>query len=125
MTPPHSADPETIAEYLIPIIDREQSVFQALQYSPTATPSYELLSDTVYWDDEVPANPSPDVLAVIRYILRTRVELVQHSTDAMDPTWEHLKKSAPLWPGFRPERCGEALLNLYAQGRSDRRLADE
>ena len=125
MTPPHSADPETIAEYLIPIIDREQSIFQTLQYSPTARPSYELLSDAVYWDDEVPVNPNPDALAVIRYILRTRVDLAQHTAAANDPTWEHFKKCAPLWPGFRPERCGEALLNLYSQGRADRRLADE
>jgi hypothetical protein len=123
MTPPHSSDPAAIAEYLIPRIDRALAIFRSLKYSPTAAPRYELLSDSIYWDDEVPPNPDADVLAIIRHILRTRIELAHSSGN--DPTWNHFKKHVPTWPGFRPERCGEELLKLYAQGRSDKQLADE
>jgi hypothetical protein len=125
MTPPHSADPATIAEYLSPIIGRELAVFQSLRYSSDAAPRYELLSDSVYWDDEVPAEPNPDVLVVMRYILRVRIELAQQNWTANDPTWDHFKKRLPSWPGSRIERCGDELLKLYGQGRADMKLADE
>src|SRR5215469_14255183 len=89
-------------------------LFRTLQYSPNATAKYDLLSDALIWEDEMPRNLPFADMGFLRHIWRFRITFLQSNGALTDRCWTAMKSACPEWPGFRPERCGNpAILELF------------
>jgi len=76
-----------------------------LPFSESAGPFYEMMSGALMWEDEKGELPFSELgwfRAALAY--RSSVVLGQPRME-FEPIWSALKRVAPNWPGFRPERC--------------------
>jgi hypothetical protein len=106
---------------------------QVLRPSPGAVLSYELLSDSLVWSDEIPDLEDRDARSFgpLRYVLRFRTSLILgEPEERCRGYWEEAQRLFPDWPGFDPRRQAPALRAEYerfkAQAAADiRELFDE
>jgi hypothetical protein len=98
-----------------------------LPFSGTAHRFYEMMSGAVMWEDEKAKLPSSELgwyRAALAY--RSSIILANPRTE-FESVWNALKRIAPKWPGFRPERCTpnpELAEFLDRQRKSSRRSLD-
>lgn len=89
--------------------EKYAQLLNSLPFSDKAHPFYEIMSDALMWDDEKANLPISELgwfRAALAY--RSSVILAQPRTE-FEPIWNSLKRIAPKWPGFRPERCTPSL----------------
>jgi len=78
----------------------------ALVKSPGAEVHYDLLSDALWWADELPAHVEAESVWSLRPILRYRTTLILGQADSgFVPHWQAAQRLFPRWPGFTPDRC--------------------
>src|SRR5688572_9548391 len=90
--------------------DRELAILPVAQFDPEAVRKYDIFAGGFYWSDErIEALGGTDTY---RQILAYRASLCERAPrkELLD-TWDQLQRACPNWPGFRPERCSNALLN--------------
>jgi len=86
----------------------------AMKKSDTAEMHYCVLSDGLWWSDELPRESlEEDAIAILRYLINFRSKLIAGTaTDYFLPYWHEAQALFPNWPGFLPERCrNEPILN--------------
>jgi hypothetical protein len=97
-----------------------------LAKSPNATVGYELLSDSLWWSDELPADGPTLGEDCLRLILNYRTGLIinQPKPEFLG-YWHAAKRAFPKWPGFAVERCtpDEALAAIYRRSASSGMLS--
>lgn len=84
---------------------------RSLEYDPDARRTFEWLSGAFVWSDEgmvLPDQPAEVVIIVgglIKRLAAYRASLIlgEPRTEFAD-VWDEVRKAAPNWPGFRPER---------------------
>ena len=81
-------------------------------YDPDAKRSYEVMSDSFAWSDEL----LWDALAEFgtawpfRELMAYRGSVIRGAPDfELRPVWEQVAKACPGWPGLRPERNSPTL----------------
>jgi Rieske Fe-S protein len=90
------------------------AILRAAQFDPTARPGLELLSGSLVWDDEaylefVPVCRHHGCTAYWEPLV-FRSSLIRGQPDeGCRRGWDELQRACPEWPGFRPERRGDAL----------------
>ncbi|HZZ42963.1 MAG TPA: hypothetical protein VFE58_08495 [Tepidisphaeraceae bacterium] len=95
---------------------KHMGLFKTLKYSPSATAIYDLLSDALIWEDEIPKNLPFTDIGFLRHIWRFRITLLQSNGNPTDQGWTAMRSACPEWPGFRSERCeSPATLELFEQ----------
>ena len=68
---------------------------------------YELMSDALVWDDEIPDLAAGDVgeFHCLRFVFRYRTTLLVGQPDERYRRfWEEAARLFPYWPGFDPRR---------------------
>ncbi|MCB9852636.1 MAG: hypothetical protein H6819_06035 [Phycisphaerales bacterium] len=86
-------------------------IIRSLEYDPNAQRTFEWLSGALVWSDEgmvlldEAAETTMLVCTVIKRLAAYRSSLIlgEPRADLAD-VWNEVKKAAPNWPGFRPER---------------------
>jgi len=90
---------------ITPQFKKYARLLNTLSVCDTATPFYEMMSGALMWPDEKASLPSLE-LGWFRATLAFRSSLILNSPRTeFEPIWQAVKKIAPKWPGFRPERC--------------------
>ncbi len=81
-----------------------------LEFRDDAMLSYDVMSDALFWSDEIPFADGITLrvrdLWCLRPVLRYRTSLIICTPE--ERFYEHWKRATemfPLWPGFRPCRC--------------------
>jgi hypothetical protein len=101
------------------MLDENLSVIKGIRYSENAKPQYDLLSDSIFWEDELPAGLPSNAVSFIRYMLHIRTRSAQSANQARNPLWEYFRVLVPSWPGFREERCEKNyLISAYNELRT-------
>jgi hypothetical protein len=73
-------------------------------YSPQSTFRYDIMSDAIVWEDEIPSPPLGDAM-IVRLLLRFRTSALLSTPDInLEPYWRLGGRLFPSWPGFRPDR---------------------
>jgi hypothetical protein len=112
---------------MTPQFEENARLLNKLPFSESAAYFYEMMSGALMWEDEKTRLPSSELgwfRAALAY--RSSVILGRPRTE-FEPIWSALKRVAPNWPGFRPERCqpNPELLNyLHVEKKSSRRYLD-
>jgi hypothetical protein len=89
---------------------------QVLRPSPGAVLSYELLSDSLVWSDEIPEleGKADRPFWPLRYVLRFRTSLIVGAPDEpYREYWEEAQRLFPDWPGFDARRQAPDLKAEY------------
>lgn len=69
-------------------------------------PTYHLLADALYWQDEVPLWSCPFELSnTLRLLWHYRTGLIVGKAHPYRELWELGKQLFPRWVGFHPSRC--------------------
>ncbi len=96
-----------------------------LRPSPDATISYEILSDALWWSDELPEDRGAffrikdwSFLRVIGHyrtwlILDQPDEFFVSSVEHDREIWQEARRLFPDWPGFHPRRSASEHKGLY------------
>ena len=104
----------TPEERLLLTIDQNVNALRAAHYSHEAAPFYEIMSDGIYWSDEIPLSHDQELIGLMRYIFNIRTRCALTEKPIANQVWNCFKYKVPDWPGFRPERCDpRALRQLY------------
>jgi hypothetical protein len=91
------------------------ALFRAAQYDAAATRSFEWLAGGFMWSDEGwrpihDASHAHGLLRIPRALLAYRASLSLGTPRlGFAPVWATLEAAVPDWPGFRPDRCSQAL----------------
>lgn len=73
-------------------------------YSPQSTFRYDIMSDAIVWEDEIPSPPLGDAM-IVRLLLRFRTSALLGTPDkTLEQYWRLGGRLFPSWPGFRPDR---------------------
>jgi len=93
---------------------------QNLEYNPTATCRYDLLSGGLVWEDEISNYAMFKMLEegnyIFRFVLAYRVSMILGEQNATcKDAWEYWAELFPTWPGFREERINGNLKNFLLQ----------
>ena len=83
---------------------------------PEAALFYELMSDALVWNDEIPDLQTGDVrdFHCLRFVFRYRTTLMLGQPDErFRRVWDEAYKLFPDWPGFDPRRQSPALRPVY------------
>jgi hypothetical protein len=89
-----------------------------LRMQPDASVSYDLLSDSLQWSDEIPllGRHKPSNFWCLRLLFRYRMTMILQNPEAeFVDYWVRGKELFPNWAGFHPSRCSPniELLDLY------------
>lgn len=90
-----------------------------------AEPQYDLMSDALYWRDEIVprAERRPiHVFHCLRYLFRYRTTLIIGSPDRrFEEIWNYARRRFPRWIGFSSERCTKnaALTEIFTALKSE------
>jgi len=88
----------------------------ALRPSPTAAVFYELMSDALVWDDEIPDLNAGGAgeFHCLRFIFRYRTTLILDRPDErFRGHWDEAGRLFPAWPGFDAARRSPELRPVY------------
>ncbi|MDG3002481.1 hypothetical protein [Paludisphaera mucosa] len=103
--------------------DAALDILRGASYRPEAERSYDILSGSYWWCDELvretfAACRRHDSWA-FRYLMGYRGSLIRGAPDAeLMPVWEQVARACPHWPGLRPERNSPTLAGeLHREGR--------
>jgi hypothetical protein len=99
------------------------AVLRRAVWQPDAKRSYELMTGSFWWPDELVHEVSR--LCVerdnwsFRYLMGYRASVIRGAPqEAYRPVWEQVARECPDWPGLRPERNSPALaVELHREGR--------
>jgi hypothetical protein len=103
-------------QMLAPMLDK-------LVLDPNARVSYELMSDSLIWSDELPP-PAPGGewnTNCLRGAFRFRTTLILGKPDErFRARWEELQTLCPNWPAFLPDRRSPdpGKVRLFEEGRA-------
>lgn len=81
-------------------------------YDPRAERSYEGLSDSFFWSDELlwEGLARYGVDYPFRQLVGYRSSVIRGAPDVrLQPVWQQVAEASPRWPGLRPERSSPAL----------------
>ncbi|MHB1559984.1 MAG: hypothetical protein ACYC61_21240 [Isosphaeraceae bacterium] len=81
-------------------------------HDPRAERSYEGLSDSFFWSDELlwEGLARYGVAYPFRQLIGYRSSVIRGAPDArVRPVWQQVAEACPGWPGLRPERSSPAL----------------
>jgi hypothetical protein len=85
-------------------LESSASRIRECRYDESAPMRYDLMSDAILWEDELPAPPLGDAL-VLRLLLRYRTSVLLHQPDAqLEAYWDRGRMLFPDWPGFKLDR---------------------
>lgn len=99
---------------------RNIDLLRALRYSPAASPRYDMLSDAIIWEDEMPRQLPFADLGFLRHIWRFRIARLESGGTLTDDCWTSLRSVCPDWPGFQPKRCETPdVLEVYKRLKED------
>jgi hypothetical protein len=84
-------------------------ILRAAVYFADAKRSYDMMSGSFLWSDELLRESAPACRRhnswAFRYLLGYRGSVIRGTPDnKLLPVWEQVMRSCPNWPGFRPER---------------------
>jgi hypothetical protein len=69
-------------------------------------PSYHVLADALFWEDEIPVGLEVFSGDCLRFVLRYRTSLMLDAPESKwQEYWSEAKRCFPNWVGFSPERC--------------------
>jgi hypothetical protein len=89
------------------MLDKIAPKLNRLAADPKARVSYELMSGSLVWSDELPPveGLEPEEVWSLRPVWRYRSSVILGSPEEKHRSqWEQAQQLFPLWPGFRPER---------------------
>jgi hypothetical protein len=81
-------------------------------YDPDAKRSYEIMSDSFVWSDELLLEAFAEFSGAwpFRELMAYRRSVILCAPDSrLRPVWEQMAKACPEWPGLRPERSSPTL----------------
>jgi hypothetical protein len=96
-----------VSELLFP--DEALHILRGARYRPDAERSYEVMSDSFWWSDELVREASyvcrrHDSWA-FRCLMGYRVSVILGAPDAhLRPVWDQVVRACPEWPGLCRER---------------------
>jgi hypothetical protein len=90
-------------------------VLRRAAYHPDAERSYEAMSGSFWWSDELVREASYACRRhgswAFRYLMGYRASVIRDAPDPeLLPVWEQVTQECPGWPGLRIERNSPALL---------------
>ena len=103
---------EAAVEQLAVVAER----MRALKPAPDAALFYELMSDALVWNDEIPDLEKGDLrdFHCLRFVFRYRTTVMMGRPDERyQPLWEEARRLFPDWPGFDPRRQTAELRPVY------------
>ncbi len=89
-------------------------ILRGAVYHPEAERSYEVMSGSFWWSDELVREASAACRRhdswAFRFLMAYRGSVIRGVPDsALWPVWEQVTKACPDWPGLRPERNSPTL----------------
>jgi hypothetical protein len=103
--------------------DEALDILRGASYRPDAERSYEIMSGSFWWSDELVREASAACRRhdswAFRYLMGYRGSLIRGAPDAeLKPVWEQVARACPHWPGLRSERNSPTLASeLHQEGR--------
>ncbi len=111
----------------VPLFPEEAlDILRGAVYYAEAERSYEAMSDSFWWSDELLREASlPCHLHknwAFRYLMGYRGSVIRGEPDAtLQLIWEQVERACPDWPGLHPERFSPTLAKeLHRAGRKFR-----
>lgn len=99
------------------------AVLRRAVWQPDAKRSYELMTGSFWWSDELVHELSRLCVGrdnwSFRYLMGYRASVIRGApNEALRPVWEQVARECPNWPGLRPERNSPGLAaELHREGR--------
>lgn len=105
--------------------DEALDILRGARYRPEAERSYEIMSGSFWWSDELVGETFAACRRhgswAFRYLMGYRGSLIRGAPDAeLEPVWQQVARACPDWPGLRPERNSPTLAGaLHREGRKN------
>lgn len=90
-------------------LDQIAEVMNQLWAASSSDPRYDIMSDGLFWDDELPPRSQRKparVFQMLRFVFRYRTSLILGVPDKrFEEVWDYASSLFPGWVGFNPSRC--------------------
>ena len=101
-------------------LDQLAAELNALEIQVDAALNYDVLSDALVWEDEIPPlqGRRPSTFWCMRALLHHRTCMILKIKEGLDPQlWDDARSLFPNWPGFSVSRCRSSreLEEVYRQ----------
>jgi hypothetical protein len=96
--------------------DEAIAILRQAVFDPAAVPFYEVMSDSLWWPDELVRDTSEICRRhnswTFRFLMGFRGTVISGKPDIrLRTTWQQVAETCPAWPGLREERNSPALAN--------------